>query len=172
MARLFVAVPVPQEIREYVYFQALQLGMINGLKLSNPENYHLTLAFLGEADSSAVERSLFDTPTTGTSLKITAEGWGAFPTPLVAKVLWAGIHADGLQALSKRIKMVLSESAPNMDRSPFKPHLTIGRLRDPQPLTLERVYAPRTWSVDHYELLESKLGGNGATYSTVAQFQI
>ncbi len=158
MARLFVAVPVPQEIRDYVYFQALQLGLINGLKLSTPENYHLTLAFLGEADSNAVERSLLDIPITGASLEITAEGWGAFPTPLVAKVLWAGIHAHGLIDLSKTIKTALSESAPNLDRSPLKPHLTVGRLRDPQSLTLKREYAPRTWSVDHYELIESTLG--------------
>ena len=45
MPRLFVALPIPEELREELAGLA---GGIQGARWVPPENYHLTLRFIGE----------------------------------------------------------------------------------------------------------------------------
>ena len=89
--RLFVAVPIGVELREAL--SAAVGGWRNdeavaGLRWADPQGWHVTLAFLGATDASAVpallERMAPVALEHGT-MRASTGGLGAFPTPARAR---------------------------------------------------------------------------------------
>lgn len=165
MPRLFVAIPIPEEVKAQIRDIAYSI-QIPGLKLTNHENYHLTLAFLGEADPEEVRQSLDKIAPSKTPIPITLEGFGTFP-----RVLWAGVKSPKLPTVAQKIKLACRPHAPKMDAGPYKPHLTLGRSQAFIAVPTQ-TYPPLSWVADHYELIESRLTRAGATYEIHATFQI
>ncbi len=99
----------------------------------HPSKLHLTLRFLGDipvplglslhdACQPLSSRERFD---------IGFAGVGAFPDPSSPRVIWIGLEdpTGGLAALNNRLTTILAEKGVPPDRKPFRPHLTIGRVR-------------------------------------------
>ena len=98
------------------------------------DNLHLTLAFLGELDDGGVARSRQAVSATADSL---GQGWvvgwgspGAFPSLVRARVLWLGLADTAVTAQAETVlaSHLRRAGLPVEDR-PFKPHLTLARLR-------------------------------------------
>lgn len=176
--RLFFGVRVPDRVTA-----ALQ-RCLKGAKdfpgrLGDPARWHLTLCFLGEVGRQDRDRLVAATaalPLSG-AFELSLAGWGAFPNPRRGRVFWAGIAdpTGSLGAVAAQLRQVAAETGLATDAKPYRPHLTVGRLRSPADLRsfLETLEPPvGSWTVDHFELIHSDLSSGAAHYHTLETFSL
>lgn len=121
--RLFIAVRFTPEIKELLKAAAVQLKQqsVSG-NFTDPENLHLTLAFIGESDRISLLRDCLDRSGLP-PFSIALEGFGHFGT-----VWWIGIQRSrALELLAGKLRSALRESGFPIEERPFKPHITIAR---------------------------------------------
>lgn len=98
-----------------------------------PENYHITLLFLGEQPEERVGAIVeaMQAARAGVSpFTIAVQGLGVFPNWNRPNVLWAGVR-DGAEPLT-RIATALEKSlTPKPSGKPFHPHITLARFKTP-----------------------------------------
>ena len=165
--RLFAAVIPPAEaIDDLDAFLEPRRGA-GELRWAGVEGWHLTLAFMGDADPWRVEEleeRLTRAAHRRTSFSATLTGGGAFPNAGRAKVLWAGVETDRIEIgrLATGARAAATKSGIEVDGGRFRPHLTLARLGHPQELTnwvrLLDAYRGPTWTVETIALVESHLG--------------
>lgn len=101
-----------------------------------PENFHVTLNFLGDVDDRDLHgicRAMADVAKREGPFRLSIAGVGAFPTPRRPKILWAAI-AEGLESLQR----IYAASEPKLtelgvyrrEERGYTPHLTLGRVKD------------------------------------------
>lgn len=152
--RTFIAV----ELAPAVIRRAQQL--IDRLRLApvqvnwvRPEQMHLTLKFLGDVpdtETPEICRVVQQVARQFEPFEIACRGAGAFPTPEHPKVLWIGIQ-EGHEAL-RHLHLALDEALKAqlgypLETRPFHPHLTLGRVKRPEPggeAKLARLLAEQT----------------------------
>jgi 2'-5' RNA ligase len=175
--RVFVAVPLDEETRHRLArVVADRVPEIPGGAV-DPQKWHLTLRFLGEVDEVTVDRirHSLDTADLGGSFTMAWGGLGAFPRPARASVLWVGIPrgADDLRALWMATEAALDEAGFPPEDRPFRPHLTIARIRPPEDVSEVMAGEPLAtvpMAVDRVTLFQSRLERGGARYSVVDEF--
>ena len=143
------------------------------------ENQHLTLKFLGEIQEDHVERLV---ERAGAKLaavapfEVSLAGFGAFPSAREARVLWLGIAqgAAALAKLARKLDAAARVAGAERERRPFAAHLTLGRLREPARIELERLAPPDSvaWTVAEVVLYESRLTPGGARYVPLAHLPL
>jgi RNA 2',3'-cyclic 3'-phosphodiesterase len=177
--RAFVAVFPPPEVREALAGAVRDLPVVGKIRLTTPANIHLTLKFLGdvpEDDLGRVAEALEPLRERHEPFEAGISGFGAFPSPRRARILWAGIGqgADKLRALAQDVEWSLEPVGFERDDRAYVPHLTLGRARG-RPATLESAETSPPvpdFLVRHAELMKSVLGKTGATYSTLATYPL
>lgn len=144
-----------------------------------PENWHLTLRFLGDTDEVRYERLLagLDQADLSKPFRVGFDGIGAFPRPERATVLWIGIGegADTLTSLAAQVEAVVEASGWEAEDRPFRPHLTLARIRPHQDVraVLDQIEAPSAgWLVDAVLVYRSHLGRGGARYELLEQIDL
>jgi 2'-5' RNA ligase len=175
--RAFVAVFPPPDVREALAGAARDLPVVGKIRLTAPANIHLTLKFLGdvpEDDLGRVAEALEPLRERHEPFEAGISGFGAFPSPRRARILWAGIGrgADRLRALAQDVEGYLEPLGFERDERTYVPHLTLGRTRG-RAVTLEVAETSPPvpdFLVSHVELVKSVLGKTGATYSTLATY--
>jgi 2'-5' RNA ligase len=174
--RCFVAVPIDPEVREAVADYARRLRERAGdadWRWSDPEAWHMTLAFMGATDPADVPRlgtALVELAAAHEALELRAAGLGAFPSRGRARVLWYGV-ADPEGRLARLARAVRAAvGLPPEDR--FRGHLTLARARDRLGTDaggLLDVLAPQSrLAVDRLILFRSHLGRGPAHYEALA----
>lgn len=98
-----------------------------------PENWHITLRFLGECDEPTADRVLreLDETLTMTGGVVHAGELGAFPHASKAATLYVSLADDEglLSALATVSEDAAREVGFSPDERPFVPHITLSRLR-------------------------------------------
>lgn len=184
--RSFIALEMPPEVKEFA------AGLIKELKPSGadvkwvePGNLHLTLKFLGEVDPSAtadiitaLEGALGGRSAPGLS----AAGCGAFPNARSPKVVWLGLggQTDLVAQMARAVETAFEPLGFAPEGRPFKPHLTLGRVRRPRrgakaPSTapLSRALAALaaaagpSFTAGRVALMKSTLTGSGPIYESL-----
>ncbi len=141
----------------------------SGGKPVPPDNYHLTLAFLGNVADERFE-AIVDAAT-GVAvdpLHLTLDRLGYFPAP---QVLWIGPAAvpESLPALAADLwRRMATAAGLQPDGRSFHPHVSLARkvalppgLSPPDPVA---------WPVAGFSLIESDTAPAGARYRVVARF--
>lgn len=174
--RLFVAAYPPREAVDDLsaLVSRLALGQPakpgRSLRLAPPEQWHLTLAFLGEVPDGALDRAAaalaasVGEPTDPPLLRLA--GGGRFGRGRFT-IVWAGLRGEveALGRLADAVRRELRRARLPFDRKPFRPHLTLARPGDRLPAdalaadlaALDR-YAGPDWSVTEICLVRSQLG--------------
>jgi 2'-5' RNA ligase len=188
LPRLFVAVDLPEEVREALHRLQSDLRQreLSGLRWVRPEGVHLTLKFLGETPAErvpAIEGALA-TALLGTEpFRLALGAPGTFGGRRGPRVVWLDITGDvqrlrGLQAAVEGA-MVGVGFAP--EERQYSPHLTLARVpQPPRPGTAERVSRaleavepPRVeFEVREIVLIRSRLQPGGAVYERLAGFPL
>jgi 2'-5' RNA ligase len=163
MARLFVAVWPPEEV--VAELMSLRRKDQRGVRFVPPENWHLTLRFLGEADPDLVADALDGGHYPAATVRLGPGVDVRFERVLVVPA--AGI--DDLAAAVTRRTASLGE--PPAKR--FVGHLTLARLKAnaPMPPALG-AYVASEFDVDEIALVRSRLGPAGARYETVGTWPV
>jgi 2'-5' RNA ligase len=177
LMRVFVAVPLDEETRHRLaHVVAERVPAIPGGAVE-PQKWHLTLRFLGEVDEVEVDRirHSLDRADLGGPFTMAWGGLGAFPRPARASVLWVGIPrgADELRSLWMATEAALDDAGFPPEDRPFRPHLTIARIRPPEDVSRLVAGEPLPtvpMKVDRITLFQSRLARGGAAYSIVDEF--
>ncbi len=177
--RVFVAVPLDPGTRDLMALRIRSILAEMPGRPVPPANWHLTLRFLGEVDEVAVDRLLaaLDQAVLGSPFRVRWGALGAFPKPGRAGVLWVGVDGDGgaLEALAGRVDEALGDAGFPPEDRPFRPHLTISRMRPEEDLRGvlgEAGALDVAMAVDRVTVFQSRLGRGGAQYRVVAEFPL
>jgi len=176
--RLFIALPLPDEVVELLQNQqqALKTALPNTrIRWSDPAQLHLTLIFLGEIaarDLPLVTQGLEFACRRVQPFGLETSQVGAFPSLRRPSVLWTGVTGDVevLEGLHARLVGQL-EGLYKPDRRTFKPHLTLGRVRQfghdeliQEVVTNLPEQNPVSWQVEEVKVFSSSLKPTGAVH--------
>jgi 2'-5' RNA ligase len=143
-----------------------------------PDHWHLTLQFLGPVSRLApVVDALAGAAAGCRPFPFRFGGAGAFPTPRRARVVWLGAtegEADMVR-LAGAVGAALFPVGHEAERRPFRPHLTLARLKVPGDVgpVLEAIGSGAVgpaFTVGEIVLYESRLAPQGSTYTVLAEF--
>ena len=130
--RLFIALPVPEEIQESIVAEtALLRGKYPRLKWIRQDALHLTLSFLGEVDEERIDfihGAMQQAAERRTAYDMELEGIGAFPGRGTPRVLYLPVTKgeEKTRMLQRTLLKALGDLGTR-DRKKFTPHLTIAR---------------------------------------------
>ena len=125
--RLFVGLDLPWETRQRL---AVLAGGIPGARWVPPENYHLTLRFIGEvARYQAEEIDLARAGIGGKGFALTLAGLGTFAKGGRETQLWVGVERNAaLEHVQGKVEQALQRAGLAPERRRFVPHVTLARL--------------------------------------------
>lgn len=131
MVRLFVAIEIPQQIKDDLTRFTKEVPCARWVPA---EQNHLTLRFIGEVepkDLAAIRQALGKLRFPRFPLELC--GVGHFPPGhRPPRVLWIGVaESRVLLELQKEVELSLLEVGIPPDERPFSPHLTLARLNEP-----------------------------------------
>jgi 2'-5' RNA ligase len=187
MLRLFVAVDLPDQLREEV---AQWMGQVRHLtphatRWVKTEQLHITLRFLGdtpEENLPQVQDQL--TAVKADCFHLRLRGAGVFPEIHARKprkppkVLWLGIEpTTELVRLKQSIDTAMTVD-PAHEKQVFSPHLTLARLSSPPDPTVthflmkNQTYTSPDWPVTAFHLYQSTLRREGAIHARLASYPL
>jgi len=177
MLRLFVALALPAEIKAQL---AAISGGIPGARWVPPENYHLTLRFIGEVQSwqaeevdaalAAIRAPRFD---------LALAGIGTFEK--AGRINALTVTAERSEALSRlqtKVETALQRVGLEPERKRFAPHVTLARTdRAEVPKLVSFVQTHSLFrtppvAIEHFYLFSSFLGKEAAHYVPEVEYEL
>ena len=133
--RLFVSIDLEPSLCHEVASVQTVFRDLPGISLTDPEQAHITLKFLGDVDEDAIE-SITETLSAAlnqsgiTHFPIRVEGLGVFPEFAYISVIWLGVREGGneVAALHSAIDDPLVSLGFDPESFEFIPHVTIARM--------------------------------------------
>jgi len=176
MPRLFTGVEIPSDVGQAL---AMLRGGLPGARWITPENYHLTLRFIGDVDEviagevalmlGRVRRGAFDLHLEG----LTSFG-GRRPRAVVASVAPAQALLD-VQAEHERL---MQRIGLEPEGRKYMPHVTLARLRDASSLDVAEYLSARgffrtaAFPVSRFVLFSSRNSVGGGPYVVEASYPL
>ncbi|MCM2324056.1 MAG: RNA 2',3'-cyclic phosphodiesterase [Oligoflexia bacterium] len=184
--RLFIAVDLPAPDREaiarWIAPVRERARRLSGLDVAwvEPEKLHLTLKFLGSADSALVDpvrEAAAAVLASQSPFELAIEGTGTFPPGPGARVLWLGVRdsAGRLAGLAGALERALVPLGFAPEERPFSAHLTIGRVkrgRGADALFRGVSFFTASFAVSEAVLYESKTLPSGSIYAALARLPL
>jgi 2'-5' RNA ligase len=174
--RLFVGLEIPDELRTRLGL--IQAG-VQGARWVPPENFHITLRFIGEVDEG-LGRDIADelAQLRANSFDVRLSGAGHFESGRRVQQLWVGVErSEALFALQSRVNSIVTRLV-GPDARRFRPHVTLARLNGAKPDTVRHWLAANTlftalpFAVEHFVLFASFLGKSAAIYRAEAEYPL
>jgi len=177
VVRLFVALALPGTLRTQLSFLA---GGIQGARWVPPENYHLTLRFIGEVENwraDEVDEAL--SAIRCRPFELSLRGVGTFEKGGKIGALWVGAErTDALAHLQAKVETALQRVGLEAERRRFAPHVTLARTDKAPPHKLvEWVQAHNLFrappvTVEHFTLFSSRLGKESPVYVPEVEYEL
>ena len=176
MPRLFTGVEIPSDVGQVL---GMLRGGLPGARWVDPENYHLTLRFIGDVDDvvahevasllGRVKRDAFELHLEG----LTSFG-GRKPRAVVASVAQEKALLD-VQAEHERL---MQRIGLEPEGRKYMPHVTLARLRDAssqevaQYLTARGYFRTAAFRVSQFVLFSSRASVGGGPYVVEATYPL
>src|SRR5262245_52970975 len=124
MASLFVAVDLPPALTNSLV--ALQPPQSRWVRLTRPDQMHLTLHYIGAGEIERFAAVLAEVRAPAFSVEV--EGVGQFRSADGAATLWAGLRESAdLRQLHALVGTALSRAGFRPESRPYIPHITLAR---------------------------------------------
>lgn len=184
--RTFCAIELPDEVRGRVGELAARLREAFPRARASwvrPGSLHLTLKFIGEIEPRRVEDLSAAAGRAAEScgpFGLTVAEAGTFPPHGPPRVLWLGVQdgGGGLTRLHRRLEDECAAAGFAREARAFRPHLTLGRLREPRGARAlgaahrETPSAPQFFNVNELLVMRSELGPGGSRYTTISRHRL
>ena len=179
MPRLFIALPVPEDISDEL--ATLQSGVPDA-RWVPLENLHITLCFAGEVQGGPMrdlEEELSDIA--GPRFPITIAGVEQFSSGKQPRALVALVEkSDRLNWLQQKVSTVARNCGIELERRKFRPHVTLARFPNgaetghhiAQFMASFSTFRAGPWLADHFALYSSRSGGSGRIYTEEATYDL
>ncbi|ARF82009.1 RNA 2',3'-cyclic phosphodiesterase [Kitasatospora aureofaciens] len=164
--RVFVALAPPDEAKDELA-AALKpaYAAYPRLRWNRIEDWHVTLAFLGELPSTAVpllQPVLARQAASHPALQLGLRGGGHFDE----RLLWSGIDGDldGLHQLAADVRALVRSCGIEFGERPLRPHLTLARSRRDDSTSVPQAapgladFVGRRWPAERLHLVGSNIG--------------
>lgn len=150
------------------------------LRWTRPEQWHVTLAFLGEVNDNAIDeltRRLGRVAARHAPVSLAFGGGGRFGH----RVLWIAVQGDraGLCRLADSARAAARRSGLQVDQRPYRPHLTLARApagANLQPVATQLAsWQGLPWVGHHLQLVRSRLGAGPegtALHDSIGEWQL
>lgn len=178
--RLFVAISLPDELAKELAQYQEKFKNPKEFRFTTPENFHLTLHFIGYLDEErlpALQATLTETLRKTKRFEISFKEIIFAPPDRTKRMIWAVFESKEYEELSRKIADSLQDFSqlPGPDR-PNIPHLTLARFQESSLAKSIRLPQPKfsinKFSVSRVELMESKLSPQGPTYRVIGSYGI
>lgn len=128
----FLALALPGHIKELLANWRKELdGKLPFKTWVHPEDYHITLAFLGNAsfrEVADVKKVISKLVEKHHTFQLQINGVGTFGQKSSPRIFWAGVNdSDSLHNLQSDVFHVCTEIGFSLDKRPFHPHITMAR---------------------------------------------
>lgn len=188
--RLFIAVELSADVRSALAATQVNLRRQlpqNAVRWTNPDGIHLTLKFLGDTPAervAAIAQAMAAAAGSFGPFSFTVAGFGCFPNPRRASVLWVGVPEvpNALAGLQRAVDLQLTLLGYEKEKRSFSPHLTLGRVdkkissgdreRLAGVLTQTKVGVLGTVPVEEVILFQSDLRPGGAVHTALARIPL
>lgn len=184
MVRSFIALELTPEIqKELARIQNELKKSAADVKWVKPDGIHLTLKFLGNVSLNLIEeiKKIIDRMAgEHKRFELKIGGLSAFPNIEHPRVIWVGIELgfDKSAQLTKELEKYLIKLGFLPEKRPFKPHLTLGRVRSPRnrtqlkELLQSTTLLSKTIQVEKLVLFKSTLTPQGAIYEPLHEAKL
>jgi 2'-5' RNA ligase len=166
--RLFVGVPIPEDIKQNI--AGCQKKLSGDISLVSLENLHFTLKFLGEVPETkvnSISERLSIIVKQHNQFTVSIKRVGSF-----SRVIWAGAESNELLSLAEDVQETLADiKKENYDT--IKLHLTIARIRSGS--VSVKNFANEDFGsfvVDRFVLFRSVLTSAGSQYTVLKEFAL
>ncbi len=186
--RLFVACEVPDDVKQSIggVIETLKSRSGSAVRWIRPEGVHVTLKFLGEVPVKklpGIKLAIQEAVVGHSPFELEFSNIGTFGGREGLRIMWVGIAGDvlRLEALVRAVNAALAVVGFEPERRPFRPHLTLGRVRDEIPtrqraqieVDVGKLDVPLTsWRTSQVSLMRSRITATNVTYEVIATFPL
>jgi 2'-5' RNA ligase len=173
--RLFACLKVPDGALPAIEEASKPLAGALGVRMLPPENWHITLKFIGEVGSAEqvgrIEEAL--SCVKFSPFEVLLAGAGAFPDVHRPRAIWIGGKSPGCVDLATKVAEALSFLGLPHER--FAIHLTVARapktVADIEDfLAQNRERSVCSFVADRFQLMKSRLTPSGAFYEVIKEY--
>ena len=176
MPRLFTGLEIPREVADAL---ATQRGGLPGARWIDPENYHLTLRFIGDIDDAlAREIALMLGGVKRRAFELRFDGLSSFGGRRPRAVIAAITPAAPLIELQAEHERIMQRVGLEPEGRKFSPHVTLARLRDSSSRQVADYLAARgplnflSFPVSRFVLFSSRASVGGGPYVVEAEYPL
>jgi 2'-5' RNA ligase len=179
MLRLFVGLEIPDAVRSQL--SALQSG-VPGARWVTPENFHVTLRFIGEVDEGqASDIDLLLSGIRAPAFEMSIGGVGHFGDGKKLRALYAAIARNpALEHLQNKIESAVVRAGCKPQGRRFTPHVTLARFsaREQAGHHLAQFMASHgllrstAFAIEQFSLFSSVTRPEGSIYTVEADYPL
>jgi len=182
--RAFLAIDPPEDVLQRIgaLQERLKRKIQGAVSWVRPRGMHLTLKFFGDIPPGEVEgisRAVAPLVAGVSPIHLEVRKMGVFPDSSRPRVLWMGLEGDAhhLMVLQKSIEGALDAQGFPREARPFRPHLTLGRIKTSRGLVglARSMEEAADWEAGGFIarelfLFKSDLMPQGAVYTKLASY--
>jgi 2'-5' RNA ligase len=168
MPRLFTGLEIPPDIGQAL--SSLR-GGLPGARWIDPENYHVTLRFIGDIDGGAAnEIAATLTRVNRKPFEVALQGLSSFGSKKPRAVVASVAPSRPLMELQAELERLMQRCGLDPEGRKFTPHVTLARLRDASVhdvadyLSLRGYFPTRSFTASRFVLFSSRASVGGGPY--------
>lgn len=180
MIRLFVALNIPDEVKNNIIELREKIWSDKKIKWESPNKFHLTLKFIGEVEETLLE-DLMESISFVENYPIQTlsfNKFGFFFKDNQARILWAGFEVQNdLLEISNKLNDELNRFGIKKENRKFKAHLTLLRIK--QSISIDFINSFKNFRFEKVNfqsnsvsLIKSELDSKGSTYSEIKKYNL
>jgi RNA 2',3'-cyclic 3'-phosphodiesterase len=177
--RLFIAIALPPEIRRHLARMQELLRPMIPARWTNPQQFHLTLKFLGETADKKLPALLAELRTVRIEqpIPLQAAGVTCFPPHGAIRIIAAAFkdESGNCRRLQGEIERACHGWGFPLEGRPWTPHVTIARAKGRLPAAARAVavrgvesLSEEAFWAEEFFLIESRLDRQGPVYINLA----